>query len=48
MLFIVAFLVLFIAFVKENDKLSEASRATSIGIIVVLVVLYIVFGIVLG
>lgn len=48
MLFIVAFLVLFIAFVKENDKLSEASRATSIGIIVVLIVLYIVFGIVLG
>ena len=46
--FLVAMLILFIAYIKENDRLSEASRATSVGILVVLAVLYIVFGIVLG
>jgi hypothetical protein len=46
--FLVAFLVLFIAYVKENDRLSEATRATSVGIIVVIVVLYLIFGIILG
>lgn len=46
--FLVAVLILFTAYIKENDRLSEASRATSVGILVVLAVLYIIFGIVLG
>lgn len=46
--FLVAVLILFTAYVKENDRLSEASRATSVGILVVIVVLYFIFGILLG
>ena len=48
MAFCVMFLILFICYVIQNDRLDDSIRTISFGLIALIVILYILFGIILN
>lgn len=48
MAILIMLLILFTCYIIENDKLSDEIRTASLGVVALIVIIFIIFGIVLG